>query len=79
MNWELEPQVPRSSCVASQGHHPAVHLVERLEARHCQALEGEKRANIGGAISVHIILKKKQKKNLYRSDSQLRTVLPPRR
>ena len=44
----------------SQGHHPAMCLVERLEARHCPALEGEKRANTGGAIGIHIILKKKK-------------------
>ena len=47
--------------MGSQGHHPAMCLVERLEARHCPALEGEKRANTGGAIGVRIILKKKKK------------------
>lgn len=36
-------------------------LVERLEARHCPALEGKKRANTGGAIGIHIILKTKKK------------------
>ena len=46
----------------SQGHQPAVYLVERLEARDCLALEGEKGEYVGRAICIQIYFKKKKRK-----------------
>lgn len=62
MSRELEPQVLIQGCAESQGHYPSVCLVERLEARSCQALKGGKRANIGRTSCICTQKKKGEKK-----------------